>query len=214
MPQTQTTATPHAPAGHHTVTPYVIVSDARAAIDFYTRAFGAVQTSLTVDDAGKVRHAEVRIGDSPVMLAESFEFRGVSATEPAALGGRTSLQHGPLRARCRRTVCAGRRGGRARGDAGDRPALRRAIRRRRRSVRPRLVDFDASRPLIGSRHSFALPSHLSRGGAFRLRLRRDDGNLPRRTARQARVRHQEWPVSSNARSAASHAASTRRGAAR
>ena len=89
---TQTAAaTPHAPAGHHTVTPYVIVSDARAAIDFYTRAFGAVQTSLTVDDAGKVRHAEVRIGDSPIMLAENFEFRGVSAADPAALGGRTSL---------------------------------------------------------------------------------------------------------------------------
>ena len=75
MTQT-TTATPHAPAGHHTVTPYVIVSDARAAIAFYTRAFGATQTSLTVDDAGKVRHAEVRIGDSPIMLAENFEFRG------------------------------------------------------------------------------------------------------------------------------------------
>jgi PhnB protein len=89
---TQTSAaTPHAPAGHYTVTPYVIVPDARAAIDFYTRAFGAVQTSLTTDDTGKVRHAEVRIGDSPVMLAENFEFRGVSATHPSALGGRTSL---------------------------------------------------------------------------------------------------------------------------
>ncbi len=89
---TQTAAaTPHAPAGHYTVTPYVIVPDARAAIDFYTRAFGAVQTSLSVDDTGKVRHAEVRIGDSPIMLAENFEFRGVSAMHPSALGGRTSL---------------------------------------------------------------------------------------------------------------------------
>ena len=88
---TQTATTPYAPAGHHTVTPYVIVSDARAAIDFWSRAFGAVQTSLSVDDAGKVRHAEVRIGDSPIMLAEAFEFRGVSAADPAALGGRTSL---------------------------------------------------------------------------------------------------------------------------
>ena len=84
-------ATTHAPAGHHTVTPYVIVSDARAAIDFYTRAFGAVQTSLHVDDTGKVRHAEVRIGDSPIMLAEHFEFRDVSAADPAAIGGRTSM---------------------------------------------------------------------------------------------------------------------------
>jgi PhnB protein len=84
-------AATHAPAGHHTVTPYVIVPNARAAIDFYTRAFGAVQTALTTDDSGKVRHAEVRIGDSPVMLAEAFEFGGVSAAHPAALGGRTSL---------------------------------------------------------------------------------------------------------------------------
>jgi PhnB protein len=84
-------ATTHVPAGHHTVTPYVIVSDARAAIDFYARAFGAVQTSLHVDDTGKVRHAEVRIGDSPIMLAENFEFRGVSAANPAAIGGRTSM---------------------------------------------------------------------------------------------------------------------------
>jgi len=89
---TQTAAaTAPGPSGHHTVTPYVIVPDARVAIDFYLRAFGAVQTSLTVDDAGKVRHAEVRIGDSPVMLAENFEFRGVSATHPSSLGGRTSL---------------------------------------------------------------------------------------------------------------------------
>jgi PhnB protein len=89
--QTTSRTTSHAPVGHHTVTPYVIVSDARAAIDFYARAFGAVQTSLSADDTGKVRHAEVRIGDSPVMLAETFEFHGVSAADPAASGGRTSM---------------------------------------------------------------------------------------------------------------------------
>jgi PhnB protein len=79
-------ATAHAPAGHHTVTPYVIVPDARAAIAFWERAFGAVQTSLTVDDAGKVRHAEIRIGDSPIMLAEEFDFGGVVARSPASAG--------------------------------------------------------------------------------------------------------------------------------
>ena len=88
---TKTAHTSYAPAGHHTVTPYVIVSDARAAIEFYGRAFGAVQTQLTTDETGKVRHAEVRIGDSPVMLAETFEFRGVSAANPAAMDGRTSM---------------------------------------------------------------------------------------------------------------------------
>ena len=85
-----TKTTPHAPAGHHTVTPYVIVPDARAAIAFWEKAFGAVQTSLNVDDTGKVRHAEVRVGDSPVMLAETFEFNGISAAAPAAIG-RTSM---------------------------------------------------------------------------------------------------------------------------
>jgi PhnB protein len=91
MTQTASKATSHAPAGHHTVTPYVIVPDARAAIEFYGRAFGAVQTSLNVDDTGKVRHAEIRIGDSPIMFAEHFEFNGVSAAHPAAIGGRTSM---------------------------------------------------------------------------------------------------------------------------
>jgi PhnB protein len=90
MTQTAQTRTPHAPAGHHTVTPYVIVKDARAAIAFYERAFGAVQTQLSTDDTGKVRHAEVRIGDSHVMFAESFEFNGISTDAPAAIG-RTSM---------------------------------------------------------------------------------------------------------------------------
>ena len=75
----------------HEVFPYLRVKNAAEAIDFYARAFGAEQTALMVDDAGKVRHAEVRIGDSPVMLAEDFEFGSVSAAHPAALGGRTSL---------------------------------------------------------------------------------------------------------------------------
>jgi PhnB protein len=88
--QTQTATPPHAAPGHHTVTPYAIVPDARQAMAFYARAFGAVQTSLSVDDTGKVRHAEIRIGDSPVMLAEHFDFSGVVARSPAGLGA-TSL---------------------------------------------------------------------------------------------------------------------------
>ena len=86
MTQPQTAARAHAPAGHHTVTPYVIVDDARRAIAFYERAFGAVQTSLTVDEHDKVRHAEIRIGDSPIMLAEAFEFGGIAARGPRTAG--------------------------------------------------------------------------------------------------------------------------------
>jgi PhnB protein len=86
MTQQQTAAAPYGPAGHHTVTPYVIVDDARRAIAFYEQAFGAVQTSLNADEHGKVRHAEVRIGDSPIMLAEAFEFGGVAARGPRTAG--------------------------------------------------------------------------------------------------------------------------------
>jgi PhnB protein len=68
------------------VNPYVIVSNARAAIDFYRRAFGAVERSIKTNDEGKVLHAEVVIGDSGLMLAEEFEFRGVVAKSPRACG--------------------------------------------------------------------------------------------------------------------------------
>ncbi|MGQ0766465.1 MAG: VOC family protein [Gemmatimonadota bacterium] len=70
----------------HSVNPYVIVSDARAAIDFYSRAFGAVERSVRTNGEGKVLHAEVVIGDSALMLAEEFEFRGVVAKSPRACG--------------------------------------------------------------------------------------------------------------------------------
>jgi PhnB protein len=67
-------------AGFHTITPYVAVRSAHAAIEFWQRAFGAVETLRHADDQGVVRHAEVRIGDSHVMVhdvvPEFAEMRG------------------------------------------------------------------------------------------------------------------------------------------
>jgi PhnB protein len=80
------TSATHVRQHFHTVNSYVIVSDARAAIDFYTRAFGAVERSVRTNDEGRVLHAEIVIGDSAVMLAEEFEFRGVVAKSPRASG--------------------------------------------------------------------------------------------------------------------------------
>lgn len=58
------------PAGFHTVTPYLIIRGAAAAMDFYTRAFGARETLRLNGPNNSIMHAEMRIGDSPIMLAE------------------------------------------------------------------------------------------------------------------------------------------------
>ena len=58
------------PAGYHTITPYLRIRDAAAAIEFYKKAFGATQIMCDLDEQGKVRHAEIRIGDSPVMITD------------------------------------------------------------------------------------------------------------------------------------------------
>lgn len=61
--------------GFHTVTPYLIVRGAAEAIEYYRRAFGAEELSRQADLDGGVRHAEMRIGDSTLMLTdESPEF--------------------------------------------------------------------------------------------------------------------------------------------
>jgi PhnB protein len=58
------------PDGYHSVTPYLIVNDGARAIDFYKQAFGAVETVRMGGPNGKIGHAEIRIGDSNVMLAD------------------------------------------------------------------------------------------------------------------------------------------------
>jgi PhnB protein len=71
--------------GFHTATPYLIARDAARAIDFYKQAFAATEQMRHADPDGKVQHAEIRIGDSPFMLAD--EFPEVGARSPEAFGG-------------------------------------------------------------------------------------------------------------------------------
>ena len=60
------------PEGYHTATPYLTVDDAAAAIEYYKKAFGARERSRMDTPDGKIGHAELEIGDSRVMLSDSF----------------------------------------------------------------------------------------------------------------------------------------------
>lgn len=73
------------PEGHHTVTPYLAIKNAAKALEFYTRGFGATETYKLLLPDGRVGHAEIRLGDSVIMLADEFPEYGGKA--PEALGG-------------------------------------------------------------------------------------------------------------------------------
>ncbi|MEX0886849.1 MAG: VOC family protein [Phycisphaeraceae bacterium] len=68
-----------APEGYHTVTPSLSVNDAPAIIQFLKDVFGATERHRLKSDDGKVMHAEVRIGDSTIMLGDACEGMGPSA---------------------------------------------------------------------------------------------------------------------------------------
>jgi PhnB protein len=72
------------PEGYHSVTPYLIISGAAKAIDFYKKALGATEV-MRLDHGGKIGHAEIKLGDSHVMMADEFPEMG--AKSPQSLGG-------------------------------------------------------------------------------------------------------------------------------
>lgn len=81
------------PDGFHTLTPHLVVRDANRAIDFYKRAFGAeVRSRVPGPDGKSVMHAELKIGDSIVMLCD--EFPGMKdCVAPQSLNGTTVTLH-------------------------------------------------------------------------------------------------------------------------
>ncbi len=73
------------PDGYRTATPYLIVKGAADAIEFYKRAFGATEMLRMADPQGRVGHAEIKIGDSVIMLADEHPSMGYRS--PRSLGG-------------------------------------------------------------------------------------------------------------------------------
>jgi PhnB protein len=73
------------PEGYHSVTPYLIVKGASRAIDFYKQAFGATELMRMEGPGGSVGHAEIKIGNSPIMLADEHPEMGFRS--PQTLGG-------------------------------------------------------------------------------------------------------------------------------
>lgn len=75
------------PDGYHSVTPYLLIKGAADAIAFYVKAFGAVEVMKLAGPDGKIGHAEIRIGNSHVMLADEHPDMGFLG--PQSRGGTT-----------------------------------------------------------------------------------------------------------------------------
>jgi len=74
------------PDGYHTATPYLIIQGAAKALDFYKKAFSATEIMRMADPkTNQIGHAEIKIGDSPIMLADEQPDMGFRS--PKSLGG-------------------------------------------------------------------------------------------------------------------------------
>ena len=96
------------PDGYHTVSPYLAVEDAAAAIDYYKKAFGAKERVRMEAPGGAIGHAELEIGDSVVMLSDPFP--QATTRPPSELGGTTAsvfMYVGDVDAVVRKAVDAG-----------------------------------------------------------------------------------------------------------
>jgi PhnB protein len=79
------------PTGYHTITPYLFLKNAAAAIEFYKKAFNATVIIRMERPDGKIGHADLKIGDSHVMLADESE--QMKTTAPGTIGGTTFCMH-------------------------------------------------------------------------------------------------------------------------
>jgi len=76
----------HIPQGHNTVTPYLIIKGAAQAIEYYKNVFGATEVMRMEQPGGKIAHAELKIGDSHIMLADENPSMGLGHTSAVTIG--------------------------------------------------------------------------------------------------------------------------------
>lgn len=81
------------PEGFHTVTPHLIIKGAARAIEFYKQAFGAEEVCLLNGPGGSVMHAQIKIGDSVLMIADEWPGCEESPKAPTTLGGTSVVMH-------------------------------------------------------------------------------------------------------------------------
>ena len=80
-----TPAKSHIPDGFHSVSPYLIIKNAAKAIDYYKDVFGAEEISRMAIPDGRIGHAEIKIGNSMLMLGDEFPEQGFKS--PTSFGG-------------------------------------------------------------------------------------------------------------------------------
>ena len=71
------------PSGHHTVTPQLTLDNAAQTLEWYAKALGATEVSRAIGPDGKIMHAEIRVGDSPIMVNDAM----MGSKGPRSLGG-------------------------------------------------------------------------------------------------------------------------------
>ena len=128
------------PDGYYSLTPYLVIKGAAEAIEFYKKVFGAVETVRMPGPGGRIMHAEVKIGNSMLMLADENPERGHLSPKIAR---RHDFVGDALHRRCGCDVQEGGGSGREGRSAADRHVLGRSDGQHHRSVRPQLGDRDA-----------------------------------------------------------------------
>lgn len=86
-----TRTAPRIPPGMHTVTPHLVCANTPAAIEFYKKAFGAAEITRIAGPDGRIWHAQIKIGDSPIMLVDEFPEMG--SRGPKSIGATPVTLH-------------------------------------------------------------------------------------------------------------------------